>query len=435
MVNGSSADAGPQTEIVARTESKLAAVLPIIVPFAFCVLVEFVTLGIWGVVCLLLIGIAVGADALYTKPRRALFDREGMTLPPRRTGRMGARPVHFRWDEVLEVRRASRWKSCVLQLRLDRPRKFWTFSPQQQNLVTVPKGIHANPLFAEAIRAHVPAERIHGELAYDERLSLSARYWWVFVPVILACAVATAGCSFAIIRGENFLAVLSAAIIALIIGAMAVALCASHAPAAFGLVAGILYTFAFLSCTSVIVAFYFPIGQAGIAGYLGAATGTLAGAAIMVIKGRKSGGWRYAGATFVLAAVGFWCGWTGFHQVSEVCVGVGSLDYRSPWTPKGDAFWITEGDSFASLDEPAAVCWYSRDLKLERRAVLPGRARALAVGEEAALLSVNGKPDDHLWLVPRNAEPRVVDEAPYFGYGVISPDSRHALISYFGREG
>ena len=42
---------------------------------------------------------------------------------------------------------------------------------------------------------------------------------------------------------------------------------------------------------------------------------------------------------------------------------------------------------------PTTVCWYSSDSKLERRVVLPASAYLLAIGQEAALFRVGGKPE------------------------------------------
>jgi len=434
MESDSQATAGPQTEIVAKTQFNPAAMLRFIVPIALVIPVLFLTWGISGAVYVLLFAIAEGAFYLFTeryaKLRRALFDREGMTLLPRVVGRLSTRPLHFRWDEVLEVRRPFFRIDGPIRLRLNRPRKFWTFRPrQQQNVILVPRGIWTEPQFAEAIRDYVPAERIHAGLAFDESHSLSARYWRVFALVFLLCAAVNAGCSFAIIRGESFIGTLQAALPALVIGALAITLCAVRAPAAFGLVAGLLDTFPLLSLAGIFLAFFFPGGMALFVGVLGAAAGALAGAALMVINGRKSGAWRYAGATFLLAAAGFWCAWAGFHQISAIRLGIGRLDYGNPWTPTGDAFLMTEGDYSGISDKPTTVCWYSRDLKPERRAVLPGSARALAVGQDAALLCVIGELDKQLWFVPRRSELRFIEKAPSFEEGRISPDSRRALIS------
>jgi hypothetical protein len=104
-------------------------------------------------------------------------------------------------------------------------------------------------------------------------------------------------------------------------------------------------------------------------------------------------------------------------------VGVGSLDYRSPWTPSGDAFLMTEGFS----EKPTTVCWYSSDLKLECRAVLP-KGHVFALGQEAALFIAYGETKSQIWFLPRDAEAGVIEEAPTFGRITVSPDSGHALI-------
>jgi len=439
MASDSPADAGPQTEIVAKRQFALWGMLPFVMPIAFGVVVVFLIWGIRAALYLLPIAIAGVSFNLFTaryiELRRALFDREGMTLLPRGTGRLSKRPVHFRWDEVVEVRRLLLWKDGPIQLRLNRPRKFWTFRSRPKNSILVPKGIWTDPQFAEALRTYVPVERIHAELAGGERLSLSARYWWVLVLVILLCAVVAAGCSFAMIHGESFMDIILVAPIVLVIGELAMKLCADRAPAAFKLVEGLCNTFWFLMPASICLTLFFPDGPALLAGCLGVVAGALVGAAVMVINGRKSRGWLYAGATFLLSAAGFWCGWAGFHKITGVRVGVGSLDYRSPWTPGGDAFLMTEGAYPGNSDKPTTECWYSSDLKLERRVILPGSAHVLAIGQEAALFKVFGEPDAQLWCVPRHADPQVIDKAPSFGNGSISPDSRHALISIGDAQG
>jgi len=437
MASESDAPAGPKIEIVAKPESKLPVILPSVM-ILFVAVVLFLISGIRDALGMLFAAIACVCFPLfvvrYLELGRALIDREGMTLLPPGIGRLRGRPVHFRWDEVVEVRRAPSWTRWAMQIRLNRPREFWKFHPQPQNLIGTPKSICADPRFSEALRAYLPAERIRVDLPFVQRPSLLTRYWWVFAPIILLCAAVTAGCSFAILRGESFIASVTVAIVSLVIGAVAMALCAHGAPAAFGVITGLLIAFVFIAPFSIVLAFFFPSGLALIAGCLGAAAASLVGAALMVIRARKSRGWRYAAVTFLLAAVGFWCAWSGFHRVVGIRVGEGWLDYRSPWTPKGDAFWMTEGGFFAKPDQPTTVVWYSSDLKPERQAVLPASAHCIAIGQEAALFSDRGEPDAQLWLVPRHAEAQVIDRAPSFGYGVVSPDSRRALIPIRGEQ-
>jgi hypothetical protein len=434
MASDSPADAGPQTAIVAKTQITLRNLLPFIPAMALSVVFDFLILGILGAICraALFIGcLSFVLFAVRTWPRRrALFDGEGMTLLARGIGRLGARPFHFRWDEVVEVRETSLWKGWAIRLRLNRPRKFWTFRSRPKNSILVPKGIWTDPRFAEALRAHVPAERIHADLASVERPLLAARYAWVLVLAMLLCAAVAAGCSFTAFHFESLIGVSLRLILELAIINVAILLCVDHAPLAFKVVAGFLITFAFRAATTSMLELVFPLGLRVTAGYWGAAAGALVGAAMMAIKGRKSHSWRFAGAPFLLAAAGFWCGWAGFHQIPGVRVGVGSLGYFNPWTPKGDAFLMIECEySLKSDQAPCTLCWYSSELKLERRVVLPADAGLRVIGQEAALIVAGGKPDARLWFVPRHAEPRVIDKAPYFGRGCkTSPDFRRTLI-------
>ncbi len=440
MAGEAESAAGPQTEIVAKTQINLWVMLPCFMLIVFGVVIQCLITGIRDALCLLLIAVAGASFHLFAARfwalRRVLLDREGVTLLPRGISRVRARPFHFRWDEVLEVRRASFWKNWTIQLRLDRPWKFWTFHSRPKNSVRVPRGIWTNPQFAETLRAHVPAERIHADLAFDGWLSLATRYSRVFALVLLVCAAVVAGCSFAVIRDKSFIATLAVETVALLSGALVMNLCAALGPPAFRLVAGFLNTMPSLMMASMALSLLFPGGLALIAGAFGAAAGALAGAAIMVINSKKSGGWGYAGATFILAAAGFWCGWAGLRQISAIRVGAGSLGYRSPWTPKGDAFLMTEGDEQDKADRPDTECWYSSGLKLERRVTLPGRARLLALGQEAALFKAGGEPAQQLWFFPRHEEPRIIDTAPSFGYSIIaSSDSRHALVPVQDAQG
>ncbi|MGD1001387.1 MAG: hypothetical protein ABSA67_11900 [Candidatus Brocadiia bacterium] len=393
--------------------------------------VDFLILGVRSAVFLSLMGIAVACCFLfgvrYAELRRALFDREGMTLLPRGIGRLSARPQHFRWDEVVEVRRMP---FGTMRLRLNRPRKFWAFFSQSKNSVVVPQRIWTEPRFAEALRTFVPAERIHAELAFDECLSFPVRYAWVLMLVLFLCAAAAAGCSFVAFRSAG----LPRSILDLLILAVAMVLCTDSARPAFRVVAGFLFTFVFLAAFTIIVAFSFPHALKLIAGYWGALAGALIGAAVMVMNGRKSRAGFCAGATFLLAAAGFWCGWAGFPQVAGIRLGAGEVDYRSAWTPNGDGFLLTEDDSSGAVGRPKTVCWYSSDAKLERRSVLPAGASLLAVGREAAFFKA-GESHDQLWFVPRRAEPRVINEAPYFINVSTSPDVRHALMADRDRRG
>jgi hypothetical protein len=431
MVSDSQATAGPKTEIVAGTQLDLPILLPLIISFALAAPVHFLILGIVGSVCLSLFDVAVLCCVLfvvrYAEPRRALFDREGMTLLPRGIGGLRARPSHFRWDEVAEVRQTQ---FGTMRIRLSRPRKFWTVFSQQKNSIRVRKGIWTNPQFAEAIRSCVPAERIHAELASDERLSFSVRYRWALAPALLLCAVVAAAFSFAAFRSSGFAGFLPRIVLELTILALAMILCADRAPRAFRIIAGLLVTFVLLGSSTEVVAFLFPHGLKLVAGYWGALAGALVGAAMVAINGRKSHRGPYAGATFLLAAAGFCCGWAGFHQIAGTRLGTGWLRSCSPWTPSGDAFLMTKGDYLGTFDQPTEVCWYSSDLKLESRTVLPDSANLLAIGQEAAVFGVAHKQGSQLWFLPRDAEARVIDTAAAFGNeGRISPDSRHMLIA------
>ncbi len=337
MLNDSPADAGPQTEIVARTQFDLQSLLPFIIPLALAVPIQFLILGIRGAVSLSLFGIAGVCCFLflarYAELRRALCDREGMTLLPRGVGRLRARPFHFGWDEVAEVRQTQ---FGTIRIRLNRPRKFWTVFSQQKNSIRVRKDIWTNPQFAAAIRSRVPAERIRSELAFDERLSLTVRYRWVLVPVLLLCAVVAAAFSFAAFRSSGSIEFLQRMVLDLLILALAMILCADRAPRAFSVVAGFLVTFVFLASSTEVVAFLFPRGLRLIAGYWGALAGALAGAAMVVINGRKSRAGLYAGATFLLAAAGFWCGWPAFTKSPEYA-------------------WASHGCLFAVRGRPGAM--------------------------------------------------------------------------------
>jgi hypothetical protein len=388
----------------------------------------YVSLAAFAVVIFLLL------SARYAECRRALLDREGMTLSPLGIGRLRVRPFHFRWDEVVEVRRMP---FGTMRLRLSRPRKFGTFRSQPKNSVRIPKGIWTNPQFTETLRTSVPAERIHAEPPFDERLSWPVRHWWILAPVMLICAAAAAGCSFIAFRSPDFIGFLMRVSLELVILCLGLAmlLCADRARPAFRVVAGFLLTFVFTGSSIIMEALLWSHGLKLIAGYWGALAGALVGAAIVVINGRKSRAWPYAGATFLLAAAGFCCGWAGFHQVAGIRLGVAWLDGRGPWTPKGDAFLIREGASVGFSNEPTTVRWYSSDLKLERRAVLPVDVHLLAIGQEAALFAVWRKEGSQLWFVSRHAEARVIDTAPNFGHGRISPDRRRILIPIPDAEG
>jgi len=432
MMNGSQADAGPQTEIAVGTELDLRILLFLIIPLSLMVPVHFLIGGITDTVYISLFEFAVVLFVFlgcrYAESRRVLFDREGMTFLARGIGRLRAPPFHFRWDEVAEIRPAM---LGTMRLRLNRPRKFWTFRSQPKNSIWVPKRIRTEPQFAEALRTFVPAERIRAELAFDERLSWSARYGWTLAPVMLLCAAAAAGCGLVAFRSAEFMGFLARCGLGLVILALVMLLrrSAGRVRPAFVLVAGLLFTFTLLMSSTAMAGLLLPRGLRLVAGYWGALAGALIGAAIMVIHGRKRSGWRYAGATFLLAAAGFWCGWAGFNGVAATCLGTGGF-YRSPWTPNGDAFLWTGVASSGSLDKQRTVRWYSSDLKLERRAVLPIDAFLIAIGQEAALFYAGGKQGAQLWFVPRQAEARVIDTASYFGhYNRISPDSRRILIS------
>jgi hypothetical protein len=427
MASDSQEATGPPIEIIARKLFAPWDFLPSIMPVALAVIGVFLIWGIRDALCLLLLGITVGFILLfivrYTVPYRALIDGEGMTLLARGISRLRARPIHFRWDEIIEFRRVPVWMGLGAQFRLNRRRKSWTFRSQPKNSIPIHRGFHANPQFAEVVRLYVPVEKIHTDLPFDERHSLSNRYWWIFALGILVCAAITASCSLAIIRSEHLLGAIVAAVIALMIGAHAMDFCAHGAPTAFSLVTGLLRTFEVLVPASTL-AFFISGGLALAAGGWGAVAGALVGAALMVINGKKRRVWQAAGVTLILAGAGFWCGWSEFHQIAGVRIGAGSLSGRSPWTPKGDAFWMTEG----IWAKTATVCWYSSEAKLENRVVFSGSAYAVAVGEEAAIFRVRGEPEDQLWFFPRRGKPQVVDSAPCFGRGPTSPDSRHALV-------
>ena len=438
MVNDSQADAGPQTEIVVGTELDLRILLFLIIPFSLMVPVQFLLGGITDTVYISLFEFAVVLFVFlgcrYAESRRVLFDREGMTFLARGIGRLRAPPFHFRWDEVAEIRPAM---LGTMRLRLNRPRKFWTFRSQPKNSIWVPKRIRTEPQFTEALRTFVPAERIRAELVFDERLSWSARYGWTLAPVMLLCAAAAAGCGSVAFRSLEFMVFLARCGLGLVILALVMLLrrSADRARPALVVVAGLLFTFTLLMSSTAMAALLLPRGLKLATGYWGALAGALIGSAIMVIHGRKRGGWRYAGATFLLAAAGFWCGWAGFHGVAATCLGTGWF-YRSPWTPNGEAFLWTGVAHSGSPERQLTVRWYSSDLKLEHRAVLPVDAFLIAVGQEAALFYANRKEGSQLWFVPRHAEARVIDTATYFGYrNMISPDCRHALIADWDRRG
>ena len=410
---------GPQTDIVAKTQFDLSAVLPLGMPYVFFVVGAFVMWGIRDLLILIIVCPIAFLIDRYLKPCRARFDNEGMTLLWRGVGRLRARPFHFRWDEVLEIRRPSFWYEWAVKTRLNRPRKFWTFRRQPKNSIKVPKSMWTRPQFVEAIRLHVPAERITADLAGDGGHPSPARSRFIGT-VIFLCAAAAAGCSLALIHDGSFMQIFLVATSALLIGALAMSFYVFPGAAALGLVAGFLNTLPFLVLIDFAAVLFIPGGQKLLAAGLGAAAGALLGAAIMVIKGNGPHAWRFAGATLLLTALGFSCGWAGFRQVAGTRAGFGGLSYESPWTPQGDAFLL--------VDEPRTVCWYSSDLKLERRDVLPDSASLVALGQEAALFRVHSLQGAQLWFVPRHAEPRVIDEAPFFLEGKLSPDSRHALI-------
>ena len=442
MANASSAATGPQCNVVAETTFDLSTALPFVVPIALGLIAEFLALGIVSTVGKMVANIADALfwAAVYLAMRRgtcgrAVFSREEATLFPCRPNLRG-RPLHFRWDEVLEVRRTSLWRGAKMRLRLNRPRRrFWTFRSQPANSALLPKAIWTDPRFAEALRAGVPPERIHAELAFDERLTWWARYRWGLFAFILLYALYAA---LAAVRGP-FVFPYPSSVIRIILSVMlgtatillAFAFCIDRAPGAFKVVAGFLNTFVFVSSPVFLLPLLVPRCMALVAGYWGALAGALIGAAWMVIRGKKYRGWHYVAATFLLAATGFCCAWAPFRQATGVRMGTGWLGYIGPWTPKGDAFLMTERYDYPGRveTEQRTVCWYSSDGKLERRLILPAGANLIAVGQEAALFVERGGPEEQLWCVPRDAEPRVIDKAAFEGLRAwVSPDSRHALL-------
>jgi hypothetical protein len=428
VASDAQAAAGPQAEIVAKPRYDPGSLLAFILPFALALVVTFLIAGIVGATVLSLLGILAGSFIVfgirYREFRRALLDSDGATVRPRGGGWLSARPVHFRWEEVLEAREMSFRR---MRLRLDRPRKFWTFHRQPKRAVRIPEGIWANQQFAEALRAHVPPERVRAGQAFDERLSWSARHRRLLTAVMLLCA-ATASYGFLISPGERFMAhLLLTVALEYVVVLAAIALCVDHAPPAFKVAAGFLAALALLAPRVFLLAMFYPQHVRLIIGYWGTFAGALLGAALMVIIGKRYRGWRYTGLNLLLAAVGFCCTWASSSQVTSVRIDVGGLGYTSPWTPKGDAFLMTEGDS----DTERTLCWYSSDLQLERRAGLASSSQRLAIGEEAALFRIGREQDSQLLFVPRHSEQRVIDTTAFFGPSWrcrTSQDSRYVLV-------
>ena len=423
MASEPEAAAGAQTEIIVKPQLNGRDIAPKIVPLALLFLFLFAVVGIGDTLGLLAIVLACGslchlANRCY-ELARAVYDDEGMTLLSRGIGHLMARSLHFRWDEVFEVRRRKLFSNAPLILLLNRPRKSWMFRSQLISTVRIPNNMWKDPQFAQAIRAHVPAERVHTEES-------SERYWRIFVLVILACAVLAAACSLVVSRSVSYSWGIWSAFITLYIGSAAMSLCDQRAREGFRLIQMLLHTLFLLVLALLVLLFSFPASSMAImAGYLGAAAGALMGSAAVIANGRRSHGWYYAGATCLLAAAGFAFGWSRSAQIREIRLGFGSLDFRSPWTPKGDAFLMIKEES----EQTKTICWYSSSGKLERSAVLPATGPLRVIGQDAALFTVRAREESQLWLVPRRAEARVIDKAPGYSNCRISPDFRRALIA------
>jgi hypothetical protein len=429
------AEAGPsgqeQTTLVVKPQLDLWVLVPFAIPMVFAIIGVFF---FWGVEAALIMSAIIVACcvAAYLVNRcaglhRVVLDDEGMTFSSRGIGRLAVRSFHFRWDEVVEVRRPKLVEDGSRLVRLNHPRKFWALHLQPRRAIRIPKGIWANPQVAQAVCAHVPAQKVSA----DESPPWSARYWWVLVVIILICAGVTAGCSLSVMRAWNVVRSAIAAFTALVIAALAMALCIHRSPRPFRLIEGLVHALILLLLASILVAFLFT-GVALAAAWFGAAAGMLVGAAMMIIAGRRSSGWIWAGAALLLAAVELCYGWTGYSQITQTHVCVGSLEAGNPWTPGGDAFLATElsGDS-------KIIRWYSSGLKLERSVAIPNDAELFVAAQEAALFEIRGGKAAQLWFVSRHAEPRVIDAAPGEGYSYRrwpSADPGHLLIGVYNRE-
>jgi len=422
-------------DIAAKPRVNVLVLASLAPPYAACVAGILVFSGVGAalgtMLVLLLVWGFVEVTSEYTDLLRARIDEEGVTLLPRRPSRLSRRALRFRWEEVLEVRRpfwgANRAKFGLV-IRLSRPRKFWTLRALAANTALVAAAIGQNPQFIEALRRHVPAERIRPNALDAGCPSLSATRARVLALVVFCCAMGVGWGAMAVATGEQFIAAGMTAMVSLFIGVLVTILFVPAVSPALEIWTGILNALLLSMSMIMIGAILFPNGVPYAIAALGGGAGILLGIGLSLLLRNRLRAWGQIALVGILAMAGSAWGWFSVQDLTGVRVGDGSLSYIDPWTPQGDAFITIEPGWRETVKEPVNLCWHSSDLTEQSCAKLPPDSRVVAVGQRAALVVSRADENNTLWWAPRDAEPRAIGDAPGYAQTILSPNRRLTLI-------
>jgi hypothetical protein len=355
---------------------------------------------------------------------RTEWDDEGMALMPLK-GRW-VKPLRLLWSEVVEVRplalRPGGWV-----IRLDRPRKFWTFRPRPRKVIIQPALVR-DPRFMEALWAHVPEERFRepSKGRWRERVRNLLPY-----VVLLGCGAVV----WSLLRfregGEvSYFVITITAFVGFWAGAMAVIFFYGESTLG-GLIGGCLAAFIFVEHRIILLAVLAGRNDV-VAGSLGLIAGLLLGAALLMLIAGRKGRPRLALFYYAAGIAGLLIGVWAFGGVSGMKVAEGSLPMLGDtWTPSSDGFVIVEKDDRDLSDTPTTLRWYSADLQPGNELALPVNPRQIVVGEECAVCRLSYEDHYELYLLPRRSgNARLLDSGEALWWMTAAPDRSEVFYRF-----
>lgn len=363
---------------------------------------------------------------------RMWIDDEGIALGPYRDAPfLRRRPKRFRiaWAEIKCVRNTRTFigrNVRAVTIILDRRVVFWSLHRQPDDKITLSAELGRDPRFIEAVRAHVPPDRIEagalrtsfppfpyprilggayaflaliaGWITWQWSLgNFAPLVWWValgLVCVILFVEVLSAG----IERAE---------------------IAASHGPCHM-----------VVSCsTLLVVCSYFAPIRAAFPALSGALAAMSLYLSALVLIPQRWPGWQRAALVYVAFGIGAVAGWFSYpaHYGMVLCEGE---TRGAVWTPDGSAFLVHVTPNV--LTSTGVIQWFSRDGSPGAVAQVPRSFWALAVGKTGAVVrgavDLGKDSDAAVWFVPINDKPQLLLSGGAVGAVGSYPSRRYALF-------